>query len=455
METIDHRIMWAMERSVLDHLVEQYQAGSLPKPLSAADNLEALKAQVEALGQMETLHGARLAAVRDGVAVIPMIGMIRPRPSGSFFEMLFGGMSTDLVTMENDLRIAMAHDSVRGVLIFADSPGGLVSGVSDFAGLLRLASDHKPISTFVAGDALSAAQWIAAAAGETVVSPTGQLGSIGVQITATDTRKLDDSIGIKRIHIVNSASPRKNLDLATEDGRQDMVARLDAVASVFIGDMAKFRGVSDEDVIKNFGAGGVLVGAEALDVGLADAVGTFEETLTELASGDKQPLNGVVSMFRRKQTPTGDVALDRETLQAQAPQLLAQLIDEGKAAAKAEIETQVTAAYERGKTEGLEAGATAQIERIKAIQAQAIPGAEAYVAESILNPEVSAADVSAGIVKMIQDKKLDIKALARGESPGPLTSGNQTEEDDPAKPDPSDQEVDAFNKGIQSALATK
>jgi ClpP class serine protease len=52
---------------------------------------------------------------------------------------------------------------------------------------------------------------------------------------------------------------------------------------VFVGDVARYRGVSVETVLSDFGQGGVFVGQQAVDAGLADAVGSYEQTLRDLA----------------------------------------------------------------------------------------------------------------------------------------------------------------------------
>lgn len=57
---------------------------------------------------------------------------------------------------------------------------------------------------------------------------------------------------------------------------------VDDLAEVFVGAVAKHRRVTTDAVIKNFGAGGVKIGAKAVAAGMADEVGQFEAVLASL-----------------------------------------------------------------------------------------------------------------------------------------------------------------------------
>src|SRR5262245_31629619 len=70
---------------------------------------------------------ARSAALRSekvtgGVAVLPLTGVITPRPS--FLSLLFGG-GGGLEGFRSQFREALASEDVAAILIDIDSPGGL------------------------------------------------------------------------------------------------------------------------------------------------------------------------------------------------------------------------------------------------------------------------------------------------------------------------------------------
>lgn len=96
------------------------------------------------------------------------------------------------------------------------------------------------------------------------------LGSIGV---VSVFEKDDDG---KTIEIVSSQSPNKRPDINTKEGRAKIQARVDELAEVFIAKIARNRGITAVDVVKNFGAGDVAVGQYAVRNGLADGLSSFE-----------------------------------------------------------------------------------------------------------------------------------------------------------------------------------
>jgi ClpP class serine protease len=60
-------------------------------------------------------------------------------------------------------------------------------------------------------------------------------------------------------------------------------AVVDAIADVFVSDVARYRGVSTDAVEADFGQGGVFVGRAGVDAGLVDGVGSFEQALAGVA----------------------------------------------------------------------------------------------------------------------------------------------------------------------------
>ncbi len=104
------------------------------------------------------------------------------------------------------------------------------------------------------------------------------LGSIGVMAVYP---KADEE---GEIEFISSQSPYKNAKPNTDAGKTKIQARIDALADVFVGAVAKNRGVTKAAVLKDFGKGDVFVGAAAIAAGLADRLGTFESLLASMVS---------------------------------------------------------------------------------------------------------------------------------------------------------------------------
>src|ERR1051325_7282815 len=123
----------------------------------------------------------------------------------------------------------------------------------------------------------SAAYCIASAADEIVTDATALVGSIGV-VAAMPMPEGDEIV------FVSSQSPHKHPDVTTEDGKADIQATIDALAQVFVESVARNRGVSAETVLSDFGQGGIFVGAAGVAAGLADRLGSYEETLAGMTA---------------------------------------------------------------------------------------------------------------------------------------------------------------------------
>lgn len=248
--------------------------------LSIAERTNESPEAVEAkLGR--PLDNTRETVIRNGVAIIPVVGPI------SRYADLFSRISgaTDIDTLAKDFRTALDDRSVKAVVLQMDTPGGTVAGVCEFAAHVAEARGKgKPICAYVGSQAASAGYWIASAADSIVVDPTATVGSIGVVLGMR--KPAEAKAGQARtIEFVSSQSPRKRPDPETEAGRTQIQATADDLADVFVDAVAGYRGVSRETVLGDFGGGGVLVGARAVEAGMADQVGSLEPLIAQLAAG--------------------------------------------------------------------------------------------------------------------------------------------------------------------------
>ena len=72
------------------------------------------------------------------------------------------------------------------------------------------------------------------------------------------------------------------LAIAKETNRSPEAIAIDALADVFINKVAAHRNISPKEVIENFGGGDVFVGQNAVRIGLADGLASFEAIVSDL-----------------------------------------------------------------------------------------------------------------------------------------------------------------------------
>ena len=213
--------------------------------------------------------------VRDKVAVMDITGPIFRY--ANIFTMISGATSVEDLGL--NLQTALETQGVEQIVLNVNSPGGQVDGINEVADMIRAADAKKPVTAYVGGLGASAGYWLASAARKIVVNESAFLGSIGA-VVAYEER----SASGKRYEFVSSQSPRKRPDPATEAGREQYQQMADSAAQLFIDRVAKFRGVSSEDVINKFGGGATLMGNDAVRAGMADSLGSFEGLIEQLNS---------------------------------------------------------------------------------------------------------------------------------------------------------------------------
>lgn len=212
------------------------------------------------------------ASIRDGIAIIKVSGPLFRY--ANLMTRVCGATSYELLAQ--DFNKAVQSPQIRGILLDIDSPGGEVNGCSELSDMIFQARGKKPIIAYASGACCSGAYWIASACDKILAADTAVLGSIGV----VSVFEKDDEM--KTIEIVSSQSPNKRPNVNTEEGRAKIQARVDELAEVFIAKVARNRGITAVDVVKNFGAGDVSVGQYAVRNGLADGLSSFEAIITDL-----------------------------------------------------------------------------------------------------------------------------------------------------------------------------
>lgn len=221
-------------------------------------------------------------AAHGSVAVLPLFGVIGHRMNA--MSSMSGGTSTE--KFASLFANALEDPNVRAIVLDIDSPGGTVQGVSELASQIYKARGTKPIVAVANALAASAAYWIASAADEIVAPPSGEVGSIGVFVIHTDVSKAEAADGVT--HTIIKAGKYKAegnpYEPLSEEARAAAQEYVDGYYGMFVGAVAKNRGVSVGDVRSGYGEGRTLRAADALKAGMIDRVGTLDSVLVGLGA---------------------------------------------------------------------------------------------------------------------------------------------------------------------------
>lgn len=314
---------------------------------------------------------------QGGVALLRMSGVIAPK--ANLFMQVSGGMSTQMATKQ--LESAAVDPRVTAIVMAMDTPGGNVIGTPEMAAAVFELSKIKPIVTHTDGALASAGYWIGSAANAVYISgPTVQVGSIGVVVS----RNFNPNSSTEEEHIVAGKYKRLANSKAalSEESRAVVQADVDYVYTLFVDDVARFRSASAANVLEHMADGRVFRGQQALDAGLVDGVITLDALLESMAADPakfKTRRKAVFALGKTASTSAGAQA-GAQTLE---PVLLATSTpeNEGTSMDRATLEQQHPALFAQIRTEFMSAGATAERDRIQAVEAQLIPGHEAVIAK--------------------------------------------------------------------------
>lgn len=283
---------WALQPeklSVLTGVVERWMRGEKADEAT----LEGVRAaRRDDAPYFAAADGSRLAAAADGrapspgaIAVVPIYGVIVQR--ASMLSETSGMVSAERVAAR--VRSAINDPSVGAIVLDVDSPGGSVYGIAELADELLSFRGQKKIVAVANSLAASAAYWAPTAAEEFVVTPGGEVGSIGVYTAHFDHSKWLEAEGVD-VTLISAGkykvegNPYQPL---SEEAKAAIQERIDQYYDAFVKAVAKHRGVTPGAVRDGFGQGRVVGAKDAVSEGMADRVETLGEVIARLSASKR------------------------------------------------------------------------------------------------------------------------------------------------------------------------
>lgn len=195
-----------------------------------------------------------------------------------------GGTST--IALRRQMRQAAAEETVSGILLAIDSPGGTVAGISEAASEIKAASKKKPVWAYIEDLGASAAYWLASQADVIYAnSPTALVGSIGTIVTVYDQSQLAEREGVKAL--VFATGPLKGAGVpgtqVTDEQQAYFQGIVDSTQTYFDAAVMKGRGLTRAQLAE-VRSGGVFPATVALERRLIDAVRPFDAVVEALGA---------------------------------------------------------------------------------------------------------------------------------------------------------------------------
>jgi protease-4 len=226
---------------------------------------------------------ARLKPKRDGeaLAVVVAEGEIGDgeAPPGRV-----GGLSTAAL-----IRKAREDEQVKALVLRVDSPGGSAFGAELIRRELELTrAAGKPVVVSMGDLAASGGYWVATSADEVIADAATITGSIGVFTLLPTAEQALDKLGVHTAGVTTTwlggaYDPRRAIDPRFTTLLQSSV---DHVYAEFIAKVAAARKRTPQQ-IDAVAQGRVWTGAQALERGLVDRLGSYGDALTAAAQRGK------------------------------------------------------------------------------------------------------------------------------------------------------------------------
>lgn len=268
MKTIITADIWAMQASALQNLLAAWSAQMvIPREQAPAPSPE---------------------KPRDSIAVVPILGLLDQ--DESFMMEIMGG--TSYTAIRQQVQAAVMDQSVKGIMLAVNSPGGTVDGVAETADVIYSANKIKPVYAQVMGKAMSAAYWLASQATNLSANRLDRLGSIGVYGVFYDTSKAAEAEGVRPVLVTTGKF--KGAGSGGLPITDEQAAEWQRLADAYYGDFqtAIVRGRNLSGLgpakIKTLADGREWTGQEAIGLGLIDNVRTGQETIQALMKEAKR-----------------------------------------------------------------------------------------------------------------------------------------------------------------------
>lgn len=221
------------------------------------------------------------------IAVLSVDGTIQDTGESSS---LFGETGYNHSFFMDQLEQVRDDDSIRGVLLYVNSPGGGVMESAQIRDKILQIKKERSIPVYVSMGSMAASggYYISAPADKIFASKETLTGSLGVIMQGYDYSELMKKLGISDNTIKSGThkdimSPTRPM---TDEEKKIMQSMIDDSYNEFVHVVASGRGMSEEQVRK-IADGRIYDGRQAKENGLIDEFGYQEDALAALKKEQK------------------------------------------------------------------------------------------------------------------------------------------------------------------------
>jgi len=205
---------------------------------------------------------------RNGIAVITIQGVLGTGLSP--IEKMVGMCDYEEIATE----VATALETGAKAILFAlSSPGGEATGAAETAA--QIAQISVPKASFTADLDASACYFLSCSCDYKVATPSAQSGAIGTIMPLIDESRMWDALGLEWTPITGENEQLKGAGMGpslTDAQREYFQAQVNLMSATFRDFVSDYREVDFAKL-----RGGSYFGAQALELNLIDALGSYDQ----------------------------------------------------------------------------------------------------------------------------------------------------------------------------------
>lgn len=297
----------AMERGLVDELLGRAEIRELLQDQVGVDaddeSMYSAVSMGDYLSQARLLRGDRVKEQNVGVIIAAGDILDGSHPPGTI-----GGDSTAAL-----LRRALTDESVKGVVLRVDSPGGSVFASEIIAQEIEaLQAAGKPVVASMSSVAASGGYWISVVADRVIANPSTVTGSIGIFAMIPTFQRTLRAVGIATDGVgttpwAGELRPDREM---SEHAKQLVQMMIEDGYDDFISGVAERRQL-EKSYVDSIGQGQVWTGNDAFENGLVDQLGDYDDAIRAAAE-----LAGIADanygrkLIEKQLTPTEQMILD-------------------------------------------------------------------------------------------------------------------------------------------------
>jgi protease-4 len=194
----------------------------------------------------------------------------------NLLEIKLIGPIMDATEIVNQIDDAASDNSIKGVLLSVDSPGGAVAPSVEIAYAIKRLRYKKPVVVYAKGTIASGSYYASIWADKIIANPGSMVGSIGVIMQGANFGELMNKIGVKTQTV--QAGKYKQLGATDREWtpfeRNELNKVIQGTYDMFTKDVADARKLdyTNRDTYAN---AHIFTAAQAQKVGLVDDIGVM------------------------------------------------------------------------------------------------------------------------------------------------------------------------------------